>query len=160
MRGMGVPQVAIAYESQMDILAETLKMDRFEIRLKNALKAGSITATGQRLDDSVGLTETITAVREEMSKMGVPSRTARRGYGWGIASLFYGIGSPGSKNPSVSRLEAGDAGEFILWVSSVDVGQGSSTVFAQIAAEVLGCEAAMIRLITGDTDCCLDTGPP
>ena len=44
MRGLGVPQVAAAHESQMDILAKTLHLDPFEIRLKNILKPGSLTA--------------------------------------------------------------------------------------------------------------------
>jgi CO/xanthine dehydrogenase Mo-binding subunit len=158
MRGLGVPSVAVACESQMNILAETLKIDPFEIRLKNALKAGSITATGQRLDDSVGLIETIGKVREEISRRGVPGSQGSKRYGWGIASMFYGIGAPGSSTPSVSRLEVNDSGDFVLFVGCVDVGQGSSTLFTQIVAEVLGCGVEKIRLITGDTDCCPDTG--
>ena len=158
MRGLGVPSVAVACESQMDILADTLKIDPFEIRLKNGLKTGSITATGQCLDDSVGLIETIVKVREEIFRRGVPRSQGSKRYGWGVASMFYGIGAPGSSTPSVSRLEANDSGDFILFVGSVDVGQGSSTVFAQIVAEVLGCGIEKIRLITGDSDCCPDTG--
>jgi CO/xanthine dehydrogenase Mo-binding subunit len=72
--------------------------------------------------------------------------------------MFYGIGVPGSSKPSVCRLEATDAGAFVLFAGSVDAGQGSSTLFAQIAAEVLGCGAQEIRVITGDTDRCPDTG--
>jgi nicotinate dehydrogenase large molybdopterin subunit len=158
MRGLGVPAVAVAYESQMDILAETLKMDPFEIRLKNGLKPGSITATGQRLDDSVGLNETIRKVRDEISRRGLPVSDVSKRYSWGVASMFYGIATPGSSKPSVSRLEAKDSGDFVLYVGSVDVGQGSSTLFSQIVAEVLGCEVEKIQLITGDTDCCPDTG--
>jgi len=74
----GVPQAAFAHESQMDVLAQALKMDPFEIRLKNGLKPGSITATGQRLDESVGFDETIQKVREEISRRGVPVSYARR----------------------------------------------------------------------------------
>jgi len=48
MRGFGVPQMAFAHESQMDLLARALKMDPVEIRLRNALQAGSETATGQK----------------------------------------------------------------------------------------------------------------
>ena len=158
MRGLGVPQVAFACESQMDILAETLKIDPFEIRLKNGLKPGSITATGQRLDESVGLSETLQKVRKEIFRRGVPVSDGAKRYAWGVASMFYGIGVPGSAKPSVSRLEATDAGDFVLFVGSADVGQGSSTLFAQIVAEVLGCGAEEIRLVTGDTDRCPNTG--
>ncbi|KUO49718.1 MAG: nicotinate dehydrogenase large molybdopterin subunit [Desulfitibacter sp. BRH_c19] len=59
MRGFGVPQVAFAHECQMDILSEKLGMSPFEIRLKNALREGSYTATGQQLLSSVGFVETL-----------------------------------------------------------------------------------------------------
>lgn len=159
MRGLGVPQVAFACETQMDMLAETLGMDPFDIRLKNAFKTGSITHTGQRLGESVGLVETITKVRDEISKRGIPVAHGSKRYGWGVASMFYGIGDlVGSARPSTSRLEANDSGGFVLYVNSVDCGQGSSTVFAQIVAETLGCGMEQIQLITGDTECCPDTG--
>jgi CO/xanthine dehydrogenase Mo-binding subunit len=63
MRGFGVPQVAFAHESQLDQIAEKLRMSPFEIRLKNALKAGSFTATQQQLQSSVGIMETIKQAR-------------------------------------------------------------------------------------------------
>jgi len=158
MRGLGVPQVAFAHESQMDVLAERLHMDPFEIRLKNGLKPGSVTATGQHLDSSVGLAETIQKVRKEIHQRGVPISSGSRKYCWGIASIFYGIGSAGASNPGAARIEANDSGEFTLYVGCGDVGQGSSTALTQIAAEVLGCQAEKIRLITGDTDQCADSG--
>jgi len=54
-RGFGVTQSAFAVESMMDMLAETLGIDRIELRRMNALRVGSITNTGQELHDSVGL---------------------------------------------------------------------------------------------------------
>jgi CO/xanthine dehydrogenase Mo-binding subunit len=157
MRGLGVPAVAVAAESQMDILAETLKMDPIEIRLKNGFRPGSVTATGQRLDESVGLVKTIERVKEEISRRGTPPPSGAKRYGWGIASMYYGIGPLGSRKPVISRLEATVAGDFVLYVGCVDVGQGSSTIFAQIVAEVMGCPMGRIRLVTGDTDLCPDT---
>ena len=158
MRGLGVPQVAFAHESQMDVLAERLQMDPFEIRLENCLKPGSVTATGQQLGSSVGLAETIHKVREEVYKRGVPISLGSKKYCWGIASIFYGIGAAGASNPGSARIEANDSGEFTLYVGCGDVGQGSSTVLTQIAAEVLGCRTEEIRLIAGDTDQCVDSG--
>ena len=137
MRGLGVPQVAVAHESQMDILAETLHLDPFEIRLKNGLKPGSITATGQRLGESVGLAETIEKVRDEISRRGTPRSSGSKRYGWGIGAMFYGIGMAGRSNPGITRIEADETGEFTLYTGIGDGGQGSSTVLSQIAAEVL-----------------------
>lgn len=66
MRGFGATQVPIAYEQQMDILAEKLGMDPVTIRLKNMFKQGSVTATGQVLTESVPLQECLEKVVEKM----------------------------------------------------------------------------------------------
>lgn len=65
MRGFGATQVPIAYEQQMDILAEKLNMDPIEFRMKNIFKLGSTTATGQVLTDSVPLDKCLEAVKED-----------------------------------------------------------------------------------------------
>jgi len=158
MRGLGVPQVAFAHESQIDILAEKLGMDPFDIRLKNGFRPGSVTATGQQLGDSVNLVETMTTVRAEMARIGTPPSTASKKYGWGVGAMFYGIGAGGRSNPGGARLEVDDAGAFTLFVGIGDVGQGSSTALVQIAAEVLNCRVEEIRVVAGDTDCCPDSG--
>jgi len=158
MRGLGVPQVAVAHESQMDILAETLRLDPFEIRLKNGLRPGSLTATGQKLGESVGLAETIKKVRDEISGRGTPGSSGSKRYGWGIGSMFYGVGLAGRSNPGTTRIEADDSGKFTLYTGIGDGGQGSFTVLTQIAAEVLQCRVEEIRLVAGDTDCCPDSG--
>lgn len=67
MRGFGVPQVAFAHESQMDVLAERLGLSPFEIRMKNVLRQGSVTATGQLLEHSVGIAD---ALEQAMDKAG------------------------------------------------------------------------------------------
>ncbi|MEW6425475.1 MAG: molybdopterin cofactor-binding domain-containing protein [Bacillota bacterium] len=69
MRGFGVPQIAFAHESQMDLLAQTLGIDPFTIRLRNCLKTGSLTATGQCLEAGVGIAETIRRVREKAREL-------------------------------------------------------------------------------------------
>ncbi|MEW6276368.1 MAG: molybdopterin cofactor-binding domain-containing protein [Bacillota bacterium] len=74
MRGFGVPQVAFAHESQMDLLAQALGLDPFEIRLRNCFKTGSVTATGQRLWAGVGIAETIRRAREKARELGMLER--------------------------------------------------------------------------------------
>lgn len=71
MRGFGATQVPIAYEQQMDILAEKLGMDPVSIRMINIFKKGSVTATGQILTESVPLEECIKEVVNRMRKEGV-----------------------------------------------------------------------------------------
>jgi CO/xanthine dehydrogenase Mo-binding subunit len=159
MRGFGVPQVAVAHESQLDLLAEALKLDPFEVRLKNGLKTGSCTATGQRLDNSVGLAETLCAVRDEIAKRKVPPSSGSKKYGWGIASMFYGIGKTAGPNPGCARMVAEDSGEFALYVGCGDGGQGVQATMIQIAAETLQTTPDKIHAILGDTDRCADAGP-
>ncbi len=70
MRGFGATQVPIAYEQQMDILAEKLGISPIEIRMKNLFREGSITATGQRLTESVPVVRCLEAVAESMNLYG------------------------------------------------------------------------------------------
>jgi xanthine dehydrogenase molybdenum-binding subunit len=88
-RGFGVTQSAFAVESNMDILAEELGMDPFELRRKNALRVGSTTATGQVLRESVGLVDCIDWVRDrvlELEKGPAPETAfAKPRIGWGLA---------------------------------------------------------------------------
>ncbi len=71
MRGFGVPQIAFAHESQMDLLAEAVGCDPFTIRLRNCYRTGSVTATGQRLTASVGIEETILRARARAQELGI-----------------------------------------------------------------------------------------
>lgn len=69
MRGFGVPQVSIAHESQMELLAAALNLDSWEIRRINLLRIGSSTATQQVLKHSVGLEETLRLVENKVKEM-------------------------------------------------------------------------------------------
>ncbi|MCX8118522.1 MAG: xanthine dehydrogenase family protein molybdopterin-binding subunit [Desulfobacterota bacterium] len=161
MRGFGVPQVAFAHESQMDLLAEALGIDPIEIRLKNALTVGSETATGQRLKSSVGIGETLRRVKEwrDQNRFSLtdPSRPHLR-RGIGIASMWYGIGNTGIANPSTAQVEISPEGRIRLYTGVADIGQGSDTVLLQIAAEALGVSLDQIDLIRADTAKTTDAG--
>lgn len=158
MRGFGVAQIVVAHESQVDILAETLKMDPFEIRLKNGLRQGSCTATGQKLENSVGLGETIRKVRKEIAKRDMPVSSGSKKYGWGIASMFYGCGKTAGPNPGRARIVAEDSGNFVLYLGCGDGGQGIESAMIQIAAETLNVAPETVRAVIGDTDICPDSG--
>lgn len=69
MRGFGVPQVSIAHETQIDILAEKLGISPIEMRLKNCFTVGSKTGTGQLLSNSVGIKDTIIAAAEKAKEV-------------------------------------------------------------------------------------------
>ena len=70
--------MAFAHESQMDLLAQALKMDPIEIRLKNCLRPGSETATGQTLMSSVGIGETLRKVKEWRDRSAISKKDSKK----------------------------------------------------------------------------------
>ena len=161
MRGFGIPQVAFAHESQMDLLAKALMVDPIEIRLRNAFTNGSETATGQTLMASVGIGETLSKVKEwrdrhTISETHATDEKIKRGVG--VASMWYGIGNTGIANPSTAQMEIDPSGEIRLFTGASDIGQGSDTVLLQIASEALGLSLEEIRLIRADTAVTTDAG--
>jgi CO/xanthine dehydrogenase Mo-binding subunit len=158
MRGFGVPQVAFAHESQMDLLAQELGMDPFDIRLLNAFDLGSETATGQILKDSVGIKDCLQRVQEHSKKMKVEKAATGKLSGRGMAAMWYGIGNTGMKNPASARVELDHQGMFTLFTGAAEIGQGSDTVLCQIAASEMGIGIEDIRLIRGDTALTPDAG--
>ena len=65
--------------------------------------------------------------------------------------MFYGIGNTGVKNPSTAQIEIAEEGTITLFTGCADIGQGSTTVFAQIASEVLHVPMDAIRMVAADT---------
>lgn len=165
-RGFGVTQSAFAVESNMDILAEELGMDPIELRLKNAQRVGTMTATGQVLRDSVGLVETLEKVREGMQQaMGdKPFQWSwvegDKAYGWGIACAYKNTGlGGGAPDKSSAEVEAYEDGSVEVRTSAADMGQGLGMVVAQIAAEELGLPYGQVKVLLSDTDLTPDAGP-
>ena len=162
MRGFGTPQIAFAHESQIDLLARELKMGLLEIRRINAVRPGSETATGQTLTESVGILECLDAIQPHYEqavkewRAEEPSPFKRKGIG--IGAMWYGIGNTGMRNPSTARVEMEMDGSVTLYTGCADIGQGSTTVLAQIAAEVLGLEPGKINIIVGDTKLTTNAG--
>jgi nicotinate dehydrogenase large molybdopterin subunit len=154
MRGFGVPQMAFAHESQMDLLADALGLNPLEIRLRNCYRIGSLTATMQELKASVGIRATLEAVapyynQSAEEKVAVSEPYMRRGVG--IGSMIYGIGNTGVQNPATAHIELTEDGRITLFTGAADMGQGSSTVLSQIAAEELGLSPEEVHLVVADT---------
>jgi nicotinate dehydrogenase large molybdopterin subunit len=162
MRGFGVPQVAFAHESQINLLAQELGLDPLEVRRINALRIGSKTGTGQELAASVGMIKTLESIEPYYRNAKAKWKTEmvpeplRRGIG--IGSMWYGIGNTGVQNPSSARVEMDAEGKVTLYSGAADIGQGSSTVLAQITAEVLGIEPSEVSLVIADTKLTTNAG--
>jgi CO/xanthine dehydrogenase Mo-binding subunit len=163
-RGFGVTQSAFAVESNMDILAHELGIDPFELRRRNALRVGATTATGQVLRESVGLLDCLDWVEKrvrELENSPLPdslppdTRTA-----WGLACAYKNTGfGGGAPDNAGAEVEVYPDGTAQVRASSADLGQGLTTVLAQIAAEVLGLPIERARVLLSDTDLTPDSGP-
>ncbi|GAA0588832.1 molybdopterin-dependent oxidoreductase [Craurococcus roseus] len=162
-RGFGVPQAAIAGEALVDDLAAALGIDRWTIRRRNALGRGDETPSGQVLRASAGLPECLDAVREDFFALVAQAEAANaRGprvkRGVGIACMWYGCGNTSLPNPSRMRIALSAEGGLTFFNGAVDIGQGSTTVLLQIAADALGLPPDRFRSVVGDTDMTLDAG--
>lgn len=145
MRGFGSPQIAWAVESQMDEIAERLGLDPVELRLRNAVEEGSLSCDGQVLH-SVGLKETIREVASQTE-----GRRGRLAPGWGTG-FACSQKSVISGTSSAAFVKINEDGTCVVMSSTVEVGQGSDTVKAQIAAEELGLRVGDIVVVAPDTD--------
>ena len=166
-RGFGVPQATLLLERLIDDAARSMGEDPLEYRLRQALRAGDTTATGQRLESSVGLQACLEALRGDWRKAcdevalfnAQASRTADpRRRGTGVACMWYGIGNTVIANPSTMALALCPDGRFVLYNGAVEIGQGSYTVMAQIAADALGVPVSLIDQVGADTDLSADAG--
>ncbi|GAB6143588.1 xanthine dehydrogenase family protein molybdopterin-binding subunit [Desulfocicer niacini] len=155
MRGFGAPQMALAHESQMDLLAQALQMDPLAIRMLNGLKKGSITSTGQTLTESAGFNACLDEIKphyKDALKNWVSAESSpfiKRGVGLG--GMWYGIGNTGVQNPSTAKIEMDRMGQVTLFTGCADIGQGSTTILSQIVGETLGISPDAIEMVVGDT---------
>ena len=85
-------------------------------------------------------------------------RSPRVKRGVGIACMWYGCGNTALPNPSRMRIALTAAGELTFFNGAVDIGQGSTTVLLQIAADALGLPPDRFRSVVGDTDLTYDAG--
>ena len=161
-RGFGVPQAAIATETLVDRLAEAAGIDPLDFRLRNALRDGDVTATGQRLA-SIGIADCLEALRprwhaarREAADANAAGLGPRRGVG--LAACWYGCGNTSLPNPSTIRIGLDRDGRVALHQGAIDIGQGSATVIAQIAADALGLPLSAFRFVSGDTHLTPDAG--
>ena len=143
-RGFGIPQITWAIESHLDAMAEKLGIDPVELRLKNAVEEGTVSATGQVLH-SVGLKETLRRAAEKIG-WGTSPGPSR---GKGVACMHKSTVTPSA---SAAFVKLNEDASVTLLCSAVEMGQGASTALAQIAAEELGVPVDMISVVRPDTD--------
>jgi CO/xanthine dehydrogenase Mo-binding subunit len=148
MRGFGVNQVNFAMEGVLDLLAEKVGIDGWEIRWRNALAEGDTFPTGQVLGPGVGLKKTLQAVRDvyrSAKHAGIACGMKNSGVGNGLTEW----------GKAILRVE--DDGSVTLFHSWTEMGQGVHTAMLQIACQELGLSPEKVR-VSVDTIRDLDTG--
>ncbi len=149
LRGFGIPQLVWAYESHTDMIARALGIDPIRFRLKNLLRDGRPQATGMTMRDApfVALLERLAARMSWSNAFDRGAGPVKRGRG--VAIGFKASIAPTTSMAIVNLYSDGSCG---VYCSLVDMGQGSDTALAQIAAETLNMDVEKIRVIHPDTD--------
>jgi len=177
-RGYGGPQALFALESHMDEIAHALEMDPIEFRRKNWVQAGDTLPMAVLLGEgekktvvdapvilSCGLDECfvqgMAAIEWERRQVpawhSVPGKPHMR-RGLGAAMCMHGTAIPGLDMGGAS-IKINDDGSFNVNVGATDLGTGSDTILAQMAAEVLGVPLSDVVIYSSDTDMTpFDTG--
>jgi CO/xanthine dehydrogenase Mo-binding subunit len=188
-RGFGAPQTIWAIERHMDRIARELSLDPLFLREKNLLRVGDTTPTGQLLKESVGAARCVEEAKKasgwdrKRKALGhAPAaqplsvalrRTAtggpapRKARGIGASVFLHGAGFTGSGERRLKGRVAIDMfrvpGEvkprFRIRTASTDIGQGTETVFRQIAAEALWVSMDRVEFATPSTAVVPDSGP-
>jgi 4-hydroxybenzoyl-CoA reductase alpha subunit len=150
-RGYGSLQVRFGDECQMDMIAEDLGIDPVQLRLKNGVEPGDITASGQRIT-SCGLKECLTTAAR-VSGWDRKRQTKHPYYGIGVACNDYvsAFRTIYGYDCSSAAVRLNEDGTVDVLTGASDIGQGSNTTLAQIAAEELGVPFDNVNVVAADT---------
>ncbi|MEN8760233.1 MAG: molybdopterin cofactor-binding domain-containing protein, partial [Desulfobacterales bacterium] len=156
LRGYGNPQMNFAQESQMDIIAEKLRMDPLELRLKNYRQLGEIDPVLNEEIRSNGLQECLEKGAKssgwQKKRHPTPIKGTRK-RGIGLSVMLHGTGAGKAlPDPAAATVMINADGSVNLVTAAADEGQGNRTVLAQIASETLGIEFDKISVSETDTE--------
>jgi CO/xanthine dehydrogenase Mo-binding subunit len=178
-RGFGAPQSIFALERHMDKVARAVGLSAEEFRRRNFIDEGGTTATGQVIRERVDMAGLLARAFEMSDYAAKSERFARENAdgskdygsknggskvkrGMGFASFMHGAGFTGSGEvflQSVVGCEADEDGRVHVLAASTEIGQGTNTIFAQIAADTLKLDYDMIEIVRPDTAQVPNSGP-
>jgi len=138
-------------EAQMDLMGKELGMDPVDIRLKNGLTSGEVTATQSKIT-SCGLAETIATASERTNFKEKWTKTSKgKGIGMGCIAIMCGF-PMGFRSGSSCYVKMNDDGQATLVTGLVDNGQGNESMVIQVASEILGIPMEDVNLVNADTE--------
>ncbi|GBE20784.1 MAG TPA: aldehyde oxidase [Actinobacteria bacterium] len=163
-RGYGATQGVFPLETAIDMLAEKLGMDALELRRINHIRSGETSPIFEELGEgrkgvpqtvgSCGLDQCIEIGAERIGwaeKRGARRREGPWVHGVGMSIHMQGSGIP-AVDMAAATIKMNDDGSFNLLIGATDLGTGSDTILAQMAAEVLGVPLSKVLVLSSDTD--------
>jgi CO/xanthine dehydrogenase Mo-binding subunit len=167
-RGFGAPQSVFALERHLDRVANAIGMSPDELRRRNFISEGQTLAVGQVVKEKVdmnGLLDRAFALSDYHAKRKRfagenAGRTIKKGIG--LASFLHGAGFTGSGEEYLASevaMEAMRDGSVHVLAGSTEMGQGTNTIFSQIAADALGLDCDRIKILQPDTAQVPNSGP-
>ncbi|UCD24476.1 MAG: molybdopterin-dependent oxidoreductase, partial [Gemmatimonadota bacterium] len=156
MRGHGCPHPRFAFESLLTMIADDLGIDQIDIRKTNAMEPDTRTCN----DLDIHSCEFQACLEEVRAKSGWDDKKGKlprgRGIGIGCGGFVSGAGYPiyRSQFPhsnAVIKVEE-DGSKAVLFTGEADIGQGSDTVLAQMAAEAMGITLDKVDVVSADSD--------
>jgi CO/xanthine dehydrogenase Mo-binding subunit len=167
-RGFGAPQSVFALERHLDRVANVVGLAPEELRRRNFIHEGQTLSFGQVVREKVDMSKLLDRALELSDYHGKRIRFSEENAngmikrGIGFAAFLHGAGFTGSGEEylaSEAFLKATRDGIVHVLAGSTEMGQGTNTVFAQIAAEALGLECAQIEITQPDTSLVPNSGP-
>lgn len=167
-RGFGAPQSVFALERHLDRVAKVIGIEPDELRRRNFIHKGEMLAVSQVVREKVDMERLMDRAFELSDYYAKRKRFEAenaRGHlreGIGFASFLHGAGFTGSGEEYLKSEVAAEAtpeGRVRVMAASTEMGQGTNTIFAQIAAEALGISTEQIEIVQPDTGLVPNSGP-
>jgi len=167
-RGFGAPQSVFALERHLDRVAAAVGLTPEELRRRNFIHEGETLAVGQVVREKVQMEKLLDRALELSSYHEKRKRFAEENprsvikRGIGFASFLHGAGFTGSGEEylaSEALVTATRDGKVRVLAGSTEIGQGTNTVFAQIAADALGLDCEQNEILQPDTSLVPNSGP-
>lgn len=167
-RGFGAPQSIFALERHMDRVAETVGLSPDELRRRNFIRPGQVSAVGQVMRDQVDMPQILaramelSGYQEKRARFALEHGTGRIRRGIGLATFMHGAGFTGSGEDhlaSIVTVEGTADGRVRVLSASTEIGQGTNTIFSQIAADALGVDVEDVEIAQPDTSMVPNSGP-
>ncbi|MBE0684924.1 MAG: molybdopterin-dependent oxidoreductase, partial [Anaerolineaceae bacterium] len=164
-RGFGGPQAAFSAEMQINKLAEKLDLDPVEIRMRNVIKDGSRLPVKSPVPAGVSLSEVIERCALEagwkkidgnwnhpnLKNTSNSGKIKGLGFACGYKNIGFSFGAPENCWATIELKGGSEIEKVILYHAGAEVGQGSHTVFCQMAADAVGVDIDKVELIASDT---------